>query len=98
VGDFRHRALHHHALGVEECERVFGTTIAVNGKEIPVRWIAEQHIVEDCGYIPTLADWLRNIKPEPWMSRNARKLHVEQERGKPAAIADGDSAEGELGS
>tara|TARA_R110000851_G_scaffold59299_2_gene137222 strand:+ start:1232 stop:1480 length:249 start_codon:yes stop_codon:yes gene_type:complete len=34
-----------------------------------VRWIGEQHIREDCqGRIPSMADWLRRIQPEPWMA------------------------------
>jgi hypothetical protein len=32
-----------------------------------VKQIAERHIREDLGYIPTVADWLRHIKSEPWM-------------------------------
>jgi hypothetical protein len=69
-GDFRHRAVRHHAHGIFEAERVFGITIkrASDGKEVPVRPIAEQHVIEDCGFIPTLSDWLKNIKSEPWMN------------------------------
>jgi hypothetical protein len=69
--DFRHRALRHHSQGIFEAERVFGLTITnSDGKVVPVRYIGEQHIAEDCGgRIPTVADWFRNIKPEPWMSR-----------------------------
>jgi len=72
-GDFRHRALRHHAQGIFEAERVFGHTITIStGREIPVRWIGEQHVVEDCGRIPSLSDWLRCIRPEPWMNRPRR--------------------------
>lgn len=68
--DFRHRALRHHSQGCFEAERVFGTAITnSDGRIVPVRYIAEQHIKEDCGgRIPTVADWFRNIKPETWMS------------------------------
>ena len=68
--DFRHRALRHHAEGIFEAERVFGTTIKnCNGKEVPVRYIGEQHVMEDCGgRVPSLADWLSRIQPEAWMS------------------------------
>ncbi len=70
-GDFRHRALRHHTLGIFECERVFGTTIKNSeGKHVPVRYIGEQHVLEDCGgRIPTLADWLSRIDPAPWMAK-----------------------------
>ena len=73
-GDFRHRALRHHSQGIFEAERSFGQTITIaTGRVIPVRWIGEQHVIEDCGRIPTLSDWLRCIAPEPWMNR-PRKL------------------------
>ncbi len=69
--DFRHRALRHHAQGIFEAERVFGHTITnSDGRMVPVRYIGEQHVKEDCGgFIPTVADWFRNIKREVWMSR-----------------------------
>lgn len=69
--DFRHRALRHHSHGIFEAERVFGHTITnSDGKQVPVRYVCEQHIKEDCGgRIPTVADWLSQIKPAIWMSR-----------------------------
>lgn len=72
VGDFRHRALRHHTLGIFECERVFGITITnSDGKEVPVRFIGEQHVREDfSGYIPTPQDWLKDIPYQPWMQPN----------------------------
>lgn len=71
VPDFRHRALRHHTHGIFEAERVFGTTITnSDGRQIPVRFIGEQHVREDCaGLIPTPADWLRTIRHEPWMTK-----------------------------
>jgi hypothetical protein len=72
-GDFRHRALRHHTQGVFECERVFGQMITNSGgREIPVRWVAEQHVIEDLGFLPTLSDWLSCIRPKPWMTRSRR--------------------------
>jgi hypothetical protein len=69
--DFRHRALRHHAQGIYEAERAFGPVILnSNDKEIPTRWIGEQHVQEDLGRIPTLADWLTNIVPQPWMNHS----------------------------
>jgi hypothetical protein len=69
--DFRHRALRHHSQGIFEAERVFGLSIVNSkGKEVPVRYICEQHIREDCGgKIPTVSDWFRNIRQEAWMNR-----------------------------
>jgi len=68
--DFRHRALRHHSQGIFEAERKFGLTIInSDGKSVPVRYIGEQHIMEDCGgKIPTLQDWLESFTPKPWMN------------------------------
>jgi hypothetical protein len=49
------------------------------GKRIPVRWVAEQHVQEDMGMIPTLQDWLRELPLKPWMTRS-RKLSRELEQ------------------
>ncbi len=70
LADFRHRALRHHSQGIFEAERVFGKSIINSaGQEIPVRYIGEQHVREDCGgVIPTVSDWLSRIRPERWMS------------------------------
>lgn len=47
-------------------------------KRVSVRWIGEQHVLEDFGRIPTAADFLRKITlDEPWMYRGARKLSRE---------------------
>jgi hypothetical protein len=63
-----HRALRHHAQGIWESEAVFGVSITNSaGREIPVRFIGEQHVREDCRSIPTVADWLKNLPIEPWM-------------------------------
>jgi hypothetical protein len=66
--NFRHRALRHHAQGIYECERKFGITMTnSDGRTLPVRYIGEQHVNEDIGFIPSLQDWLSAIVPEPWM-------------------------------
>jgi len=68
--DYRHRAIRHHSQGIFLGEKVFGTSITNSeGKEVLVRLVFEQHIVEDCNFVPTLADWLSCIHPEPWMAR-----------------------------
>lgn len=71
IADARHRALRHHAQGIFDAERVFGVTITNSaGKKVPVRYIGEQHVKEDCGgIIPSVTDWLRCIKPERWMNK-----------------------------
>ncbi len=81
-----HRMLRHHSFGIFECEAVFGTTIKLStGKEIPLRWIGEQHVREDLGYIPSFEEWVVAVArggldkqgrpvPEPWMHARAQKL------------------------
>ncbi|ASR76548.1 hypothetical protein SEA_SUSHI23_128 [Streptomyces phage Sushi23] len=72
-GDARHRALRHHTEGCWEAERVFGLTITVKKKRtgvevrVPVREIAEQHVFEDLGWLPSLSDWLGNMELKAWM-------------------------------
>ena len=59
-------------------ECLFGTTITnSDGRVVPVRFIGEQHVQEDLGKIPTVADWLRNIKPESWMLGSGKDLGKE---------------------
>jgi uncharacterized protein DUF6915 len=66
--DFRHRALRHHSEGIFLAERIFGVAVRnSNGREVPVRYIGEQHVKEDLGHIPTVQDWLTQIRPERWM-------------------------------
>lgn len=66
--DMRHRALRHHSEGIFWCEQKFGTVITnSDGKEVPVRSIGEQHIIEDIGFIPTIADYLKEMNQANWM-------------------------------
>jgi hypothetical protein len=68
--DFRHRALRHHAEGIFMAERFFGPVLTISsGRIVPVRLIGEQHVREDLGFIPGFADWIKAIRPEPWMGR-----------------------------
>jgi hypothetical protein len=70
LADFRHRALRHHAEGIFWAEEVFGPTITNRaGRVVPVRWIGEQHVKEDLGWIPTLQDWFKHIRVQPWMAK-----------------------------
>lgn len=78
MADFRHRALRHHSEGIFMAEKIFGTTIVnSSGRAIPVRHIGEQHVKEDLGKIPTLADWLSCIQPESWMMGVGKNLEKE---------------------
>ena len=83
--NWRHRAVLHNSFGIYLAERIFGTTITnSNGKQIPVRLIGEQHITEDLGIIPTVADWMRAIsdpsQQKPWMTRGVDRSVVVAEQ------------------
>lgn len=70
IADFRHRSLRHHAEGIFMAETIFGSTITIStGRVVPVRWIGEQHVLEDLGFIPSFADWVREVRPKAWMGR-----------------------------
>src|SRR6266852_1346219 len=50
------------------CAQLFGVAITnSDGKQVPVRYVGEQHVKEDLGRIPTAQDWLLQIKPQRWM-------------------------------
>lgn len=69
-GDARHRALRHHTAGIYWCEEAFGVCVTNRaGKVIPVRVIAEQHVMEDMGFLPTPEWWLSQMTLTPAMNR-----------------------------
>ena len=71
-----YRCVFHSAFGIFLIEDIFGRTITNSvGREVFVRDIAEQHVLEDLGHIPSLSDWLREMPPQPWMA-GARKLPI----------------------
>lgn len=78
IGDARHRSLYHHTQGVWLMEDIFGPTITVlhsSGKsvQVPVRMIAERHIIEDLGWLPSPADYISGMPLAPWMSGAVKK-------------------------
>jgi hypothetical protein len=84
IPDSRHRAMRHHAEGIFECEKVFGPTVKVplkGGviKEVPTRLIGEQHVIEDCGFIPKAWDYVQGMKKDLWMRKVGVKLDVNLE-------------------
>jgi hypothetical protein len=72
--DIRHRAILHSAFGIFLLEKVFGTYITTsNGRQVCVRDIGEDHVMEDLGFIPTMEHWLKNMSIEEWMTGSRRK-------------------------
>lgn len=72
--DVRHRALLHNTWGCWLVERVFGH-VATNseGRTYSPRDVAEQHILEDLGRIPSVGDFLGNMALQQWMGGRVAK-------------------------
>jgi len=74
IPDVRHRAVLHNAFGCFLVERVFGTTrVNSDGREYSPRDIAEEHIIEDLGFIPTLEKCLDKLPLATWFGGAKRK-------------------------
>ncbi len=65
--DFRHRALRHHTEGIGLALKIFGPMVKVGRRRVSVRLICENHIKEDVGWLPSVQDWLCNLRAQPWM-------------------------------
>lgn len=66
----------HHTLGIWICQEIFGRTIRIGKNDIPVRLIAERHILEDLGWLPSPADYIKaGMELAPWMS-GSQRTHV----------------------
>lgn len=74
IADQRHRAVLHNSFGIYLCEQQFGDIIDTNdgfkkmpyitnsdGKKVQVRDIAEQHVLDDLGHIPSLSDFMNHM-------------------------------------
>ncbi len=87
----RHRAILHNTFGIFLAEQLFGLTIInSDGKEIPVRIIAEQHVKEDLGFIPTLENWFDEMPVKQWMMRG-NNMNVEIDPNNPETTRVSDS-------
>ena len=77
VADVRHRAMLHSAWGIYLLERVFGSFVTnSDGKQVSVRDLGEEHVLQDLGFIPTMQDWLEKMPIEPWMSGTMKRKRV----------------------
>lgn len=62
IADSRHRALLHNTFGCFLVEKVFGHTLVnSNNDRVSTRDVAELHIIEDLGVIPSVQDWLSRM-------------------------------------
>ena len=77
VADVRHRAMLHSAWGIYLVGQVFGELMTNSeGKLVAVRDIAEEHVLQDLGFIPTMQDWLEKMPIEGWMSGTRKRRQV----------------------
>lgn len=98
IPDATHRNVLHNAFGIFLCEQTFGETISTptgfkrmpyitlsSGKQVSVRDIAEQHVLDDLGYIPTLQDCMKGIELTTKNAGGVKKLAL---NGIPYQIVD----------
>jgi hypothetical protein len=75
MADMRHRALKHHSAGIFECEKIFGKSfINSDNKTVYTRYVGEQHVVEDLGFIPSVEDWFETMEMQEWMMARDKKV------------------------
>ena len=74
IADNRHRVFFHNSFAIQPggvLELIFGVTIKnSDGRDVCVRDIGEQHILEDFRqkFIPTPQDYLTCMQMQPWMN------------------------------
>lgn len=74
-GHSMHRMFRHHSEGIFEAERLFGISfVNSSGKTVYTRYVAEQHVKEDCnGYIPSAREWILFMnEPKQWMLKTLK--------------------------
>lgn len=73
VPDVRHRAMLHSSWGCYLVEKIFGVvSLNSDNRQYSPRDIAEEHIQDDLGFIPTLEKWLNIMPIEQWMSGSVK--------------------------
>jgi hypothetical protein len=102
IPDARHRLVLHNSYGIFLCEQVFGEIIQMpdgkfkrapyitisTGKKISVRDIAEQHVIDDLGCIPTLADCFDQAGLSEEYAGNVRRSAVRLTKSTVVTIVD----------
>jgi len=78
VADLRHRVILHNSFGIGLCEQALGPVITnSDGKKVSVRAIAEDHVMEDIGFIPSLDNALQYTAITPLIAPRLRKVVFE---------------------
>lgn len=90
--DMRHRIFLHNSIGCYVVEQAFGVTrVNSDGREYSTRDVAEQHIIDDLGTIPTLEKCLQGVPLHRWLGGPRRT--VRHQFGQPLVTAVGESIE-----
>ncbi len=77
LSDVRHRLILHNSFGILLAEQVFGAAITnAEGRRVFVREIGLQHVLEDFGCVPTLAQCLAETPIRPWMAGAHRAIRL----------------------
>lgn len=72
--DMRHRAILHNSFGIFLCEQFFGINLTnSDGKQVSVRDVGEQHMIDDLGFIPTVQDYLAELPFMGWLGKGKGK-------------------------
>ena len=77
VPDVRHRAMLHSSWGIYLLAKIFGDLITnSDNKQVSVRDLGEEHVLQDLGFIPTMQDWLDKMPIEGWMSGTKKRTRI----------------------
>ena len=79
VPDMRHRAMLHNSWGIYLAEMTLGDMFENSHRKlISTRDIAEEHILQDMGFIPTVQDYLEGMPMYGWLGgRRGDKIKAE---------------------
>jgi hypothetical protein len=92
VADHRHRAIFHNSFGCFIVEQVFGLTRINSDKKVySTRDVAEQHIIEDIGHIPSVQDYLECMTIEQWMGERMTREEFVRRRDMKSAMRFGNN-------
>lgn len=77
VPDMRHRAMLHNSWGIYLAEMTCGDFYENSiGRLISTRDIAEEHIIQDMGRIPTVQDYLDGMPIYDWLGGRVDKFFI----------------------
>lgn len=77
IADVRHRAVLHNAWGIFLLEKMYGIHFTNSeGKEVSVRDVGEQHVLDDLGRIPSLDECLKELPHADWFGGPVKSKKV----------------------